>query len=99
MRELNLRYRGVDRATDVLSFPMYESPAEFPKDSDFLLGDIVINPSQAERQAKEHGLTRGQELRRLLVHGLLHLLNYEHKESTYRRRKMRMKEMELLEEL
>jgi probable rRNA maturation factor len=98
-RALNLRYRGVDSSTDVLAFPIYESTREFPKDSDFLLGDIVINPSRAKAQAMEHGLALGDEIRWLMVHGLLHLLGYEHEGSAYRRRKMREKERELLEGL
>jgi probable rRNA maturation factor len=98
-KELNLKYRGVNRTTDVLSFPIYESPDEFPADADFLIGDIVINPSQALIQAKEHGVTFKEELRRLLVHGLLHLLGYDHEKNTYQRRKMIKKETELLEKL
>lgn len=99
MRALNRRYRGVDGTTDVLSFPLYGSPREFPAGTDFLLGDIVINPSQAKLQALEHGLSLGQELRWLLVHGLLHLLGHEHEKGVYGKRKMREKELELLDAL
>lgn len=99
MRALNRKYRGVDRTTDVISFPLYETPGEFPAGRDFLLGDIVINPSQAKLQAGGHGLSLGQELRWLLVHGLLHLLGYGHEGGSYERRKMRKKELQLLEAL
>lgn len=98
MRALNRQYRGVDSSTDVMSFPIYESPREFPEDSDFLLGDVVINPSQAQSQALGQGITLKEELRRLLVHGLLHLLGYEHG-SAYQRKKMMTKELELIKEL
>jgi probable rRNA maturation factor len=98
IRALNRQYRGVDSSTDVLSFPIYESPREFPKDSDFLLGDVVIDPSRAQRQALGQGITLEEELRRLLVHGLLHLLGYEHG-NAYQRKKMTAKELELIREL
>jgi probable rRNA maturation factor len=97
VRRLNLDYRGIDSTTDVLSFPMYDSPREFPPAADFLLGDIVINPVRAEAQARERGVSLDEELRRLLVHGLLHLLGYDHERNSYQRSKMRRKERELLE--
>lgn len=99
MRALNRKYRGVDSTTDVISFPLYSSPAEFPADGEFLLGDIAIDPSRARLQAVEHGLRLGQELRWLMVHGLLHLLGYEHEKGSYKKRKMREKEIELLDAL
>lgn len=96
MRALNFKYRGADETTDVLSFPLYRSPSEFPRDSDFLIGDIIINPSVAESRRKEAGSTLRAEIGRLLVHGLLHLLGYDHERNEYRARKMRRKEAELL---
>lgn len=96
MRSLNLEFRGVDRGTDVLSFPMYGSPGEFPSSGPFLLGDIVIDPSLASERASALDVTLDEELRRLLVHGLLHLLGFDHEKSPYRRKKMREKEDELL---
>jgi rRNA maturation RNase YbeY len=98
-RSLNRDYRGVDRTTDVLSFPIYSSPGEFPPEGGFLLGDIVINPQLAASQARELGHTLGAEIRRLLVHGLLHLMGHGHEGSDYQRRKMRRLERELLEGL
>ncbi|REJ78279.1 MAG: rRNA maturation RNase YbeY [Acidobacteria bacterium] len=74
MRELNLTFRGKDRATDVLSFP-YRDP-EF-SDTEFL-GDIVISAETASRQASENGLTLETELRQLILHGILHLSGYDH---------------------
>lgn len=68
MRSLNRSFRGVDRATDVLSFA-----AEPP-----VLGDIVIAAGVAARQAREAGHALGTELRVLALHGLLHLLGFDH---------------------
>jgi probable rRNA maturation factor len=73
MRELNRTFRGSDYATDVLSFPATPQPlARRP------LGDIVIAKGVARRQAKEHGHSESVELRVLSLHGLLHLLGYDH---------------------
>lgn len=75
-RGLNRRYRGVDQATDVLSFPA--SADGLPADDDPLLGDIVIATGVARRQASEAGHAYGTELRILALHGLLHLIGYDH---------------------
>jgi probable rRNA maturation factor len=69
MRRLNRRYRGKDQATDVLSFPAGEPG---------FLGDIVIAVGVARRQAAEAGHAFGTEARVLALHGLLHLLGYDH---------------------
>jgi len=68
MRTLNRRFRGKDRSTDVLSFPA--SPP--------LLGDIAISVPYAARQARRRREPVGREIDRLLVHGYLHLLGYDH---------------------
>ncbi len=94
MRELNLQYRGKDKTTDVLSFSQLETITP-----NFVLGDIVINLPQAKRQALEHGLTFYNEISWLLVHGLLHLLGYDHEKNKYQARKMREMEKELLSAL
>lgn len=100
MRELNRQYRGKDKTTDVLSFPQIEQFKRFKQFKQFerltSLGDIVINLHQAKRQAKEHGLSFYDELSWLLIHGLLHLLGYDHEKSKYQARKMREMERELL---
>lgn len=88
MRELNRRWRRIDRATDVLSFPAGPSPED-------LLGDVVISLPRAREQAGRFGVPLTRELRRLLVHGILHLLGYDHKGAAERRR-MRALEEELL---
>ena len=69
IRKLNQQFRGVDKATDVLSFP-----ADEPDN----LGDIAISVESAARQAKENGLTFDEEIAQLILHGLLHLSGYDH---------------------
>jgi probable rRNA maturation factor len=73
MRTLNRTFRGVDRVTDVLSFPA-SAPAARPA----MLGDIVIATGVATRQAAAAGHALGTELRVLALHGLLHLLGHDH---------------------
>ena len=75
MRSLNRVFRGKDYATDVLSFPAHDASA--PGAADYL-GDIVIATGVAERQAGEAGHPLTTELRVLALHGLLHLLGYDH---------------------
>jgi probable rRNA maturation factor len=77
MRVLNRAFRGKDYATDVLSFPIGAEAAD-PPAAPAGLGDIVIASGVAERQAREHGHAVGTELRLLALHGLLHLLGYDH---------------------
>jgi len=69
IRELNRQFRGVDKATDVLSFPAEEK---------FNLGDIAVSVDTAAVQAKENGLTFDGEIAQLILHGLLHLSGYDH---------------------
>lgn len=77
MHGLNMKYRGVDAPTDVLSFGC-DDPCPVEGDEPITLGDIIIAPQVAERQAEELGTTIEQELNLLLVHGVLHLLGYDH---------------------
>ena len=95
MKQLNTQYRGIRRTTDVLSF---ESSIPFtPDDADNVLGDIVISVPKAEAQAKEYGAGFYDEITRLLIHGTLHLLGYDHEQTAYKARKMRKKEEELID--
>jgi len=96
MRKLNRLYRGKDRTTDVLSFPQVAGGGRYDA-FPCPLGDIVISLPQARRQAKEHGATFYEELARLLIHGLLHLLGYDHEKNAYQARKMRKLEQELFD--
>jgi len=94
MKELNRTYRGIERTTDVLSFSQLEGILSPGGPAD--LGDIVINPSQAKRQATDTGVALDQEITALLIHGLLHLVGYDHEKNRYQAMKMRQKEKELL---
>ena len=84
IHELNREYRGVDRPTDVLSFPMYsftddDMPEEGP--APVVLGDIVISAERAKEQAVEYGHSFQREISFLTVHSVLHLLGYDHEVS------------------
>jgi probable rRNA maturation factor len=69
IRELNRQFRGIDKATDVLSFPAEEKAN---------LGDIAVSVDTAAVQAEENGLTLDGEIAQLILHGLLHLCGYDH---------------------
>ena len=77
LHQLNLKYRQMDSATDVLSFPTHEVD---PDTSDLYLGDIVISLPRAQDQASTEGHSLSDELQLLVVHGTLHLLGYDHVE-------------------
>jgi probable rRNA maturation factor len=92
MRKLNRSWRGKDRPTDVLAFAQREGTGGAP---DGLLGDVVISVDTARRQATERGHTPGVEAERLLVHGVLHLLGYDHERSPAEARRMQRRERAL----
>lgn len=91
VRELNRRWRGLDRATDVLSFCYDDPPGAVVN------GDLIVSMDRVIAQAKRYRVTRGRELARLLVHGALHLAGLDHK-SEAQRRHMRAREARLLRE-
>ena len=97
MRTLNNTYRGKDATTDVLSFSLREGA--FPGIQPEMLGDIVISLPVAERQARAAGHSTLRELERLLVHGLLHLLGYDHEQGSREARRMEGKERQLREKI
>lgn len=76
IRELNRQFRNIDRVTDVLTFPAWEG--EDPLSGDGYLGDIMICYERASEQAIEYGHSLRRELAFLAVHGVLHLLGYDH---------------------
>lgn len=80
MAQLNEQYRGIEGPTDVLSFGC-DDPCPTPGDEPIMLGDVIIAPTVAERQAAELGHSVEHELDVLLVHGVLHLLGYDHEED------------------
>jgi probable rRNA maturation factor len=87
---LNRIYRAIDRPTDVLSFSQIEG--EGPVTAPQLLGDVVISWETAQRQASELGHSVLVEIKRLLVHGVLHLLGFDHEEGDEAGRTMREEE-------
>lgn len=93
MRELNKEFRGKKQTTDVLSFPF--EPDEFDADENFL-GDIIISAEQAERQAKENKLSFEREIKQLILHGILHLCDYDHETDSG---EMNARELELRKRL
>lgn len=107
IRQTNLDTRGVDRPTDVLSFPMFElSPGEKPQaewadpDTDkVLLGDMMISLERAEAQAKEFGHSPEREVCYLAVHSVLHLLGYDHLDEGPMKARMRQREEAILGKL
>ena len=100
MKTLNTHYRGIAKETDVLSFAMTEGQAFLPGASrSLILGDIVISIPRTIAQAQDYGASFYEELLRLLIHGLLHLLGYDHEKSRYQRVRMEKKEKELLHAL
>jgi probable rRNA maturation factor len=85
MRKLNAKYRGKDYSTDVLSF---SAETNLPLHTR-LLGDVIISVNKAASQAKERGRTLDQELTTLLIHGIVHLLGYDHERSAKEARRMK----------
>ena len=103
IQEYNKEYRNIDRATDVLSFPMFEKDEveKFKKEKSVVpevLGDIIINLSQVKMQADEYGHSFERELAYMLVHGFYHLMGYDHMEEE-EKKLMRLKEENVLEDL
>jgi probable rRNA maturation factor len=76
MRELNRRWRGKRGTTDVLSFPAGQD--EFERAAEATLGDVVISVERAAKQAAEHELSFEDEVKQLILHGMLHLCGYDH---------------------
>ena len=103
IREINREFRNIDKATDVLSFPMYSYSepmvlAEEVLEGENMLGDIVISLERAREQAEEYGHSTERELSFLTVHSMLHLLGYDHMEEE-ERVQMREREEYFLEKI
>lgn len=113
MRVLNLQHRGVDRTTDVLSFPQQNAKTLKNRMTErdlrtsgrqtsehmLVLGDLVINLPRAKKQASDYRVSLSEELKKLIVHGLLHLVGYDHEKNRYQKKKMELKEREILKGL
>lgn len=84
IQSLNREHRGKDKPTDVLSFPLYEPGEEGHPEGERLLGDVVISIDTARRQAAEYDAPLQNEIYRLLIHGVLHVLGHDHEEPQER---------------
>lgn len=104
IQKINKEYRNVDRATDVLSFPMFERDELEKKiqDNDFLhediLGDIIISIEKVKEQAEEYKHSFERELSYMIVHGFYHLMGYDHM-NDIEKTEMRKKEENILNKL
>ena len=100
IHEMNLEYRGIDRPTDVLSFALEEGEEEeiYGGPEENLLADIIISVETAVRQAEEYGHSVKREMAFLALHGMLHLLGYDHMEEE-ERQEMRAQEEAILASL
>lgn len=103
IRKINAEQRGIDKATDVLSFPMLEFEdgicydAEYETDGGLIvLGDIVISMERAAAQAREYGHSLKREVAFLTAHSMLHLLGYDHVDDPEGERTMREKQNRVL---
>ena len=109
IQDLNKKYRGIDKPTDVLSFPMGEYNPPLPpfnkggmrglSAQPLLLGDVVLSMEKIQSQAREQGHSVDCELMMLLTHGILHLVGYDHERSLQEERRMRKKEGLILAKL
>ena len=107
IHEINLEMRGVDRPTDVLSFPTFDlRPGELPGEADadvatglVPLGDMCLSLERVQAQAKEYGHSNRRELAYLVVHSVLHLLGYDHLDEGPQKAQMRAREDAILDEL
>lgn len=97
IQELNRTYRGKDKPTNVLSFSMQEG--EFGDITPGLLGDVVISVETAAREADQAGITLEERMSQLLVHGILHLVGFDHEQGEDQEREMTAKSLELLRQI
>ena len=104
IQEINKQYRNIDRATDVLSFPMFEKDELDKKiqtndfENEDILGDIVVSVEKVKEQAIEYGHSFERELSYMIVHGFYHLMGYDHIEEKDKK-VMREKEENILKKL
>ncbi len=99
IRGLNRFYRSIDRATDVLSFPLEDNAASSGGKEALVLGDIVISLERAKAQAHKYGHGYYREAAFLCVHSVLHLLGYDHERSVEEDIDMRRRQSEIVESL
>lgn len=99
-RTINKEHRGIDKETDVLSFPMFEKDEikTLNPENEDVLGDMVISLNQVEKQAEEYGHSFERELSYMVVHSFYHLLGFDHMEEKDKK-EMREKEENILSKL
>lgn len=96
IRKYNKEFRMIDEATDVLSFPVSESPDE---KNNILTGDIMISMDSLFKNCKNFNVWEGEELKRLLVHGLMHLAGHEHSSNDFEKEDMLRVQEQLVKKL
>ncbi|TWI71670.1 putative rRNA maturation factor [Desulfobotulus alkaliphilus] len=94
MREINLEYRNVDKSTNVLAFAMHEG--EFSEINPDLLGDVVISTETALKEAREWEMNPDIRITQLMVHGILHLVGFDHEKGPDAEAEMEKKSTELV---
>ncbi len=101
IREINRRFRNIDRATDVLSFPLFDEDGmdAHVEELDCMLGDIVLSLERAREQANEFGHSFAREVAFLTVHSVLHLLGYDHELSEEDDADMRKRQTEIVDRM
>lgn len=97
IQQLNFRYRKVNKPTNVLAFPMQEG--QFGNITPGLLGDIVISCETAQKEAKSANISLEERISQLLIHGILHLIGFDHEASESDAGKMEEKSLELLRQI
>lgn len=98
IRGLNSQFRGIDKETDVLSFPQYDDIGDAGEQEIIPLGDVVICEDVAHRQAEEYGHSYEREFVYLFVHSILHLLGYDHMEED-EKKEMRAAEEQVMQSI
>lgn len=97
IQQLNKKYRGLDKPTNVLAFPMQEG--QFADITPGLLGDVVISCETAQQEADKANLSLDERMSQLLIHGILHLIGFDHETSQKDAQKMEDKSLELLRKI
>lgn len=100
IQELNREYRNIDSPTDILTFRLADGEDDFPSfDGENEMGDIFISLDSMKRNAKEYGVEEKEELKRLLLHGLLHLRGLDHKTNDFLLEPMLIEQEKILKEI
>ena len=99
IHKINREYRGKDKSTDVISFAYRDDPFPVIDNPMEELGDIYISLEKASEQAVEYGVTLSEELKRLIIHGVLHLLGYDHELSAEEEKRMNLLEDKIFDSI